>query len=211
MKKIHKYSLVIACLLLASCDKGFDEMNINPIALTAVEPAFQLNSAIVESATGYNNLQYETIIVKQMINPFSGVGAAGQYNQDNRGVTAGNWNRYYRNTIKELTDVVAKTKDVPARSNLYHMTRIWRAYAFMVLTDTYGDVPYTEAGKSYLEKIITPVYDTQESIYTDIPLLPPWMPLLRLYPVIFYMEVTLPSGNAWEILSCCGQPCGFQR
>jgi hypothetical protein len=130
-----------------------------------VEPAYQFNSAIVESATGYNNLQYETIIVKQMINPFSGVGAAGQYNVDNRGVTSQNWNRYYKNTIKELTDVLVKTKDNPNRSNLYHMSRIWRAYAFMILTDTYGEVPYTEAGKSYLERIMTPAYDTQESIY----------------------------------------------
>ncbi|WP_266366317.1 SusD/RagB family nutrient-binding outer membrane lipoprotein [Tellurirhabdus rosea] len=154
--------------LLVSCDQGFDEMNINPIALTSVDPAFQFNTAVVNSAFGYNNLQYETIIVKQMINPFSGVGAAGQYNQDNRSVTAANWERGYRNVVRELVDILVQSKDVPARSNLYHMTRIWRAFSFMLLTDTYGDIPYKDAGKSYLEGIVAPAYDSQQDIYTDI-------------------------------------------
>ncbi|WP_138993701.1 SusD/RagB family nutrient-binding outer membrane lipoprotein [Larkinella sp. C7] len=166
MKKIH--IAFFLTLLLSACDDGFDEMNVNPIALTAVEPAFQLNTAIVSSAPGYGNLSYETTIVKQMITPFSGSGSAANFNQDNRTVSNGNWNTYYRTIIRELVDVIAQTKDDPARVNLYNMTRIWKAYSFMVITDTYGDVPYVQAGKSYLEGIVKPVYDTQESIYTDI-------------------------------------------
>ncbi|MGV3556625.1 SusD/RagB family nutrient-binding outer membrane lipoprotein [Larkinella arboricola] len=167
MKKLHIY-LAVLTVFLSSCDKGFDKMNINPIALTSVDPAYQFNTAILQGAFGYNNLQYETIIVKQMINPFSGVGAAGQYNQDNRSVTSGNWTRGYRQVIRELVDVVAQTKDVPARANLYNMARIWKAYQFMLLTDTYGDIPYFQAGKSYLEGIANPEYDAQEAVYADI-------------------------------------------
>ncbi len=169
MKKILKYSLVLLALGgMGGCDQGFDEMNVNPIALTAVDPGYQLNTSIINTAPAYGNLSYETTIVKQMITPFSGQGSAANFNQDNRGVAAGNWNTLYQTNIKELTDVVAKTKDVPARSNLYNMARIWKAYSFMLLTDTYGDIPYTQAGKNYLEGIATPVYDTQESIYTAI-------------------------------------------
>ncbi|CAG4993983.1 hypothetical protein DYBT9275_01279 [Dyadobacter sp. CECT 9275] len=170
MKK--KYNLfstgIITLILLAACDKGFDKMNINPIALTAVEPAYQLNTTIVNSAPTYGNLSYETTIVKQMITPFSGQGSAANFNQDNRGVTSGNWTTFYRSIIKELTDVVAKTKDDASRTNLYNMARIWRAYAFMILTDTYGNVPYTEAGLGFLSGNTGPAYDTQEAIYTDI-------------------------------------------
>lgn len=169
MKNIIKRILLLLPLWgIVSCDKGFDEMNVNPIALTAVEPAYQLNTAIVNSAPGYGNLSYETTIVKQMITPFSGSGSAANFNQDNRSVSNGNWNTFFQTNIKELTDVIAKTKDVPARSNLYNMTRIWTAYSFMLLTDTYGDIPYTQAGKNYLEGIATPVYDTQESVYIAI-------------------------------------------
>ncbi|MBM3402981.1 MAG: SusD/RagB family nutrient-binding outer membrane lipoprotein, partial [Bacteroidetes bacterium] len=151
MKSKLRISAILLVLSgLVSCDKGFDEMNVNPIALTAVDPSYQLNSSIINTAPGYGNLSYETTIVKQMITPFSGQGTAANFNQDNRGVAAGNWNNLYQTNIKELTDVIAKTKDLPARSNLYNMARIWRAYSFMILTDTYGDVPYKEAGKSFL-------------------------------------------------------------
>ncbi len=168
MKKLPLYLALVACLFATSCDKGFDEMNVNPVALTSVDPGYQLNTAILNSVPGYGNLSYETTIVKQMITPFSGQGSAANFNQDNRSVAAGNWNTFYQSMIKELTDVVTKTKDVPARSNLYNMARIWQAYSFMILTDTYGDIPYTQAGKSYLEGIDKPIYDTQESVYLSI-------------------------------------------
>lgn len=169
MKNIRISSLILLALIgLGSCDKGFDKMNINPIALTAVEPSYQLNTSIVNTAPSYGNLSYETTIVKQMITPFSGQGSAANFNQDNRSVASGNWNSLYQNNIKELTDVIVKTKDIPAKSNLYNMARIWKAYSFMILTDTYGDIPYSQAGKNYLEGISAPIYDTQESVYSAI-------------------------------------------
>jgi hypothetical protein len=170
MKKIYSYLLVafLVCSCLTSCDKGFDEMNMNPIALTSAEPGYLLNTAILNSTPGYGNLSYETTIVKQMITPFSGQGSAANFNQDNRGVSSGNWNTHYQSVVKGLVDVMYKTKDDPARANLYHMTRIWMAYSFMILTDTYGDIPYNQAGRTYLEGIVKPKYDTQESVYMDI-------------------------------------------
>ncbi|MDR6805315.1 hypothetical protein J2Y45_002376 [Dyadobacter sp. BE34] len=167
-KALHILISGICIMAMDACDSGFDEMNINPIALTAVNPAYQLNTTIVNSAPVYGNLSYETTIVKQMITPFSGQGSAANFNQDNRGVTSGNWNTYYRTIIKELADVVAKTKDDASRTNLYHMARIWKAYAFMVLSDTYGNIPYAEAGSGFLTGNTTPAYDNQEAIYNDI-------------------------------------------
>ena len=170
MKNFNKYisGLFIASLFFSSCDKGFDEMNVNPIALTSTDPSFQLNNAIVGSAPVYGNLSYETTIVKQMITPFSGQGSAANFNQDNRTVSNGNWTKYYRNVIRELVDVIEKTKSDANNSNLYNTARIWKAYAFMILTDTYGDIPYTQAGKGYLDGTVKPIYDSQEAIYTDI-------------------------------------------
>ncbi|WP_158858055.1 SusD/RagB family nutrient-binding outer membrane lipoprotein [Lunatibacter salilacus] len=169
MRRFNK-QLFIAILVIfgVACDSGFDEMNINPNALTAVEPVFQLNTAIVESAPQYGNLSYETTIVKQMITPFSGVGAAANFNQDNRNVAAGNWQRGYREGIKNLADALNRTEGMPQYENLRHILRIYKAYTFMVLTDTYGDIPYFEAGRVFLEGITNPVYDPQEQVYDDI-------------------------------------------
>lgn len=60
------------------------------------------------------------------------------------------------------------TKDYAAlngsNNNQLAVARILKAIRFSVLTDRYGDMPYSEAMKG----ISTPKYDTQQSIYTDI-------------------------------------------
>jgi len=158
----------IFLLFLASCDSGFDEMNTNPVRLTSIDPAFQLNQAIISSSPGYNNLTYETTIVKQMITPFQGVGTGGNLNQDNRSATEGNWNNGYRTVLKNLIDGLSSLEDTPSRTNMRHILQIWKAHTFIMLTDTYGDIPYSEAGKGYIDGVVFPKYDAQESIYTGI-------------------------------------------
>ena len=155
-------------LAMTACDEGFDDLNTNPVELTSVDPSFQLNDAVINSAPVYGNLTYETTIVRQMITPFTGVGTGANLNQDNRSQTDNNWNDVYRNILKELVDGIENNKDDPERTNIVNMMRIWRAHAFMVATDSYGDVPYNEAAKGFLEAISFPKYDTQESIYNGI-------------------------------------------
>jgi len=170
MKNLHKYSLsaLLATALLFSCDNGFDEINKDPVRLTSIDPTFQLNRAIINSAPGYNNFTYETTIVKQMITPFVGVGTGANLNQDNRSATQGNWFDGYGTTIKNLIDGIATLQDRPDKTNLLSMLRIWKAHEFMILTDTYGEIPYSEAAKGYLDGTAFPSYDTQEAIYNDI-------------------------------------------
>ncbi|GAA4412040.1 SusD/RagB family nutrient-binding outer membrane lipoprotein [Nibrella viscosa] len=172
MKKITLTLGLFALLsCLSSCDKGFDELNINPTAATALNPVFTFNNALITTTFPGSTLVFEGAIVQQIFSPNSGVLAGGNFNVDNRGPSgpnAGLWQRYYRTVIRHLVDVMAKTKDDQTRVNLYNMARIWKAYTFMVLTDTYGDIPYREAGLGYLSNNITPKYDTQQSIYEDL-------------------------------------------
>ncbi|GAB3910374.1 SusD/RagB family nutrient-binding outer membrane lipoprotein [Larkinella knui] len=172
MKKLVIYiPLILMLLTVSGCEKGFDEININPTAATALNPLFTFNNAMINTTFPGSTMVFEHPIVQQIFSPNSGVLAGGNFNVDNRGPTGPNtgiWQRYYRDVIRYLVDVIAKTKDDPNRTNLYHMARIWKAYAFMVLTDTYGDIPYKEAGLGFLGANVTPKYDTQQSIYDDI-------------------------------------------
>ncbi len=160
-----RWTAVMAVLVsLAACDSGFDALNTDKTRQTSLEAALQLNRAINNSALNFNNLLCETTVVRQGIAPFTGVLACANQNQDNKQLGATNWDRHFgADGIRELTDIVY---NADPSSNVYHMARIWRAYAFMVLTDTYGDIPYSEAGLGYLEGIAFPKYDAQEQIYT---------------------------------------------
>jgi Starch-binding associating with outer membrane len=169
MKKIIQLQvLVSALILLSSCDKDFDEINTSKTAALSIDPAFILNRAVLASAYTTGSIIYEMGIVQQVITPNSGVLTGANFNQDNRATTQNNWQNIYQNVIKNTKDVLVATKDQPIRSNLYNMARILEAYAFMILSDSYGDIPYTEAGGGYTDGIFFPVYETQQSIYPKI-------------------------------------------
>lgn len=156
----------------AACDDGYDEMNTSKVAALSIDPAYQLNNVTLNinggGFAGGSQLIYDLGAVQQIISPNSGVLTGANYNQDNRNATQTLWQAYYRTCVRNTVDIMNKTKDDPARANLYHMARILHSYVFMVLTDEYGDVPYTEAGKGYIDVNFFPAYDSQEAIYTSI-------------------------------------------
>lgn len=168
MKKIA-IILFSACGLIGlnACDAGFDEMNVNKTAAIAINPVFALNNAVVNTTPPSPTVQYEMGIVQQIVSPNSGVLTGANFNQDNRDYTQATWQRYFRSVIRNTYDVIATTKD-PARTNLVNMAKILQSYAFLVLTDTYGDIPYTEAGKGYTDQKVYPKYDKQQAIYAGI-------------------------------------------
>lgn len=173
--------MVLAALMLlaTSCENDFDEINTNRTALPAVDPVLLLNGATLGTsyttgASGGSGLIYDQGIVQQIISPVLGLTSGANFNKENRGASATLWANYYPNVIRNVTMVLAiiDEQELDAtRPNLRQMTRILRAYAFMVLTDEYGDIPYSKAGRGYLEQseeYFFPEYDSQEDIYTDI-------------------------------------------
>jgi hypothetical protein len=167
MKKIFNYCfLTLLFFLIESCDSGFDELNTSKTQSTTLDPALILNNAILSSSPT-TSLNYEIAIVQQVYSSNTGVLEGGNFNKTNVGNTPLNWVRFYTNVIKYTSDVITRTKDDATRPNLYHMARIIQANAFMILTDTYGDIPYTEAGAG-ITGVFFPQYETQQSIYPKL-------------------------------------------
>lgn len=168
MKKITNYLLPILLLFTYSCQKDLDELNVNLTSPTAIDPVFQLNNAVINLSFPGVTLNYEIGIVQHIVTPNSGVLTGANFNQDNRANTQLLWQAYYRNVIRNTKDIINRTKDVPERSNLMNMARILQAFGFMILTDTYGDIPYVQGGAGYSDQVFFPAYDAQEDIYPDI-------------------------------------------
>ena len=170
MKKITLYTILFlsTLCLLPGCESGFDEINTNKTLPTSLDPAFLVNNAIVNTSIPIETMVFELPVVQHIITPFGGVLGGGNYNQDNKGRNQGNWVRYYQVVLKSLVSAINTTKTDANRTNLYHSARIMRAYAAIVLTDSYGDVPYFQAGLAFISNTTLPVYDSQESIYKDV-------------------------------------------
>ena len=149
-----------------SCTKGFEEKNQDPYAITKIDPGLLFTGA--ERGMNIGSWDGEQTIVQQYINAYNAGATAGfQFNLDIDGYSNDRWGAY-TGVIKPLVQIISLVKDDPANKNLYNMARIWKAFAFMTLVDTYGDVPYSEAGKAYLEGITYPKYDKMADIYADL-------------------------------------------
>ncbi len=166
-------ALLVSLSLLSSCDNGFDEINTNKVDPTSLAPSLVLNKAIISTTylDGFSTLGmlcYNFGIVQQIITPYGSSLSGGNYNQLNNGNSAVVWTNFYRNVVKQIVSVVDQTKEDPMQVNTYNSARIWKAYVFMILTDTYGDIPYFEAGQGYISEVISPKYDAQKDIYANI-------------------------------------------
>ncbi|WAC09348.1 SusD/RagB family nutrient-binding outer membrane lipoprotein [Dyadobacter pollutisoli] len=175
MKKYLKLLyLAPMAFFIASCDNGFEEMNVNPNASTEVVPGFLFTRAqLTTVANNYTGAAYLTIGQSmQHFATYKEVPAAGD-KYFNYGYSNGSWALYggdpaSAGAVIDVEQVIGAVKTAPENVNKLSVARIWRAYLYHRLTDLYGDIPYSEAGKALTDKNFTPKYDTQQSIYADL-------------------------------------------
>jgi hypothetical protein len=151
-------------VLLSGCDFGLESVNVDTTQLRGVDPVFQLNDVIVGSAPPGDELRCEGTTVQQFVRVSTGFFACANFNVASLSTMGHQWGGNYGRLL-DLNDVLDKIQDDPDRQNLHNMARIMRAYVIMKITDTYGNVPYSEATQA-LDGIVFPAYDTQEDIYT---------------------------------------------
>jgi hypothetical protein len=155
---------VLLALTLFSCDKGFEEMNksedlVTEPTLDYMIPTIQLTLFERSYYTHYTMIARLTQQM-HMSNVESG---------RSRSTTMCYLFEYqYSNVIKNVVDVIEKTKNDPNLVNYHSMASIMYAYEISRLTDAYGDVPYSEAGLGYTHQIYYPKYEPQQEIYQGI-------------------------------------------
>jgi hypothetical protein len=170
--KINKYiyGLLIGAISLTSCTKDFEKVNTSPTSVTDLASDLLFTNTIIGVSGGeYEAWRTNLIYNSQFIQHF----ASTSWDQGNRykydeGYNSSLWDSYYGGPIKNLVNLVDKTNGVATDVNYNSAARILKAYAFLRLTDSYGDIPYSEAGKGYINGTFSPKYDDQKSIYADL-------------------------------------------
>lgn len=173
LKQLLKATPVLALLVSASaCDEGLTDVNKNPNSPEQVPAQNVLASGIwdaVSSNNGYGafgewSQLYHTELWAQHV-------AQAQYNDEDHyipreGVPTAVWDVAYATALADL----ARAKEMAEEAdddNLWAVSEVMSVYVFLMLTDLFGDIPYTEA-LSLGENIQNPKYDTQATIYPDL-------------------------------------------
>lgn len=165
--KTLKYTILSAVLLFsAGCDEDFIEVNTNPYAVTSIDPGLLLAGA---QRSPLGTWAAEHTIVQHFVNPFNTGATLGfNFNEDIDEVCTPKWNDSYTGPVRNLTQALILLGDDTDRVNLQSIVRIWRAQVFMTLVDSYGDLPYFDAGKAVSDGIFYPSYDDDAAIYDDL-------------------------------------------
>ncbi len=160
MKRLKYIFLLVTLVLAGACDEGFDEINANPNQPEEVSPGAILpgiirsavNASVDQSYLVGNNivqLTAKTLRVEVDIynwNAFANI----------------TWFPFYE--VLRNVDALEEEGQEADHQNYEGVALVMKAWIFSVLTDAYGDIPYSQA-ISADQDINFPVYDAQEDIY----------------------------------------------
>ncbi len=184
-----KFLLVLVLVFsFTACDEKFEEMNTDPNRISEIEPAFLFTNAV--RATFRNvisNLQYKfgspyahiyvPIKNDRQSDEYKTIYAQDWYNDVFGGI--------YGSSIRHINEALRLTREGKFENEVQHaIAEVIAVLDYARLTDTFGDIPYTEGGWGQ-EDLLVPKYDRQEYIYKDM--------LLRLKNSIDIIKTADPA------------------
>ena len=170
MKKFT-YILITFCFFY-SCERNFEDMNQNPNEALNINPEYLFSESLLKGSgqfsTGVHTEIWTLMEWTQMLADIS-----EPTNNDNFYTYSQDWNNelwkaWYVDALMPIQQVLNLTKEQSSYQNLHQMARIWKAFLFHRITDLWGVVPYSEALQGFSNGMITPSYDSQESIYLNL-------------------------------------------
>ncbi len=162
---------MVSTMFFTACsDDYMEDLNTDPSKAATIDPNAQLTSAQLQTYGDLGMVEiYRSYLYsfnQQLMGCWNTTNFGGRHTQDNSEMSR-IWTTFYTTSIKNITDAEYHTANDPLKVNINSALRIYRVYLMSIITDIYGDVPYSEAGKGFLEENFNPRYDTQEEIYND--------------------------------------------
>ena len=173
MKKIKYLAFAMLMSLgLTSCG-DFGDTNIDPEHMNPTNvPYVMLFSNAQHPALGSDWDLWRTGCIysaqwTQQLVSISEWSAYGRYNWSND-YSSAFWDTFSgdRGAMRDVTTCYDLWKNDATMQLDWNIARVMRVYAFAKMSDLYGDIPYTQAGRP--AQYPNPVYDTQESIYKSM-------------------------------------------
>ncbi|MDJ0646005.1 MAG: SusD/RagB family nutrient-binding outer membrane lipoprotein [Flavobacteriaceae bacterium] len=161
-KLINVLTILIVTVSLVSCEDFFDNDNADPnkpfdVPISAALPSVQLT--IVDSYGGlwsnFGNMFIQQVEgVERQWESFNRYDIQPvRYNQS--------WGQMYENVFVELRVITEKATD-GGLNHYLGIAKVTEAYALMMSSDVWGDIPYTEAGLGDANN--NPAYDDHATV-----------------------------------------------
>lgn len=171
MKKIIAIFLTLSVLSLTSCQEWLD-INVNPNSVSSVEnglilPAVELN--LMNNYGLYGHLVGSYLSEQYAVKPGGpNALAMAQWLTQEGGALASNANRIYQFSYVRIINNAKAIREQATENEAwgdYLAATVYRAMAYQMLVDTFGETPYSEAENT---GITAPKYDDGKDVYAGI-------------------------------------------
>jgi|SRR5579871_6213076 len=176
MKKLLIYISFVSAITLAGCTKNFDSLNTDPTRASAstFDPNLLLPTAELGYLSAIQGYAGPLLFQSMWVQTFADAEYPAYYSNGDKYVASSNiltyeastWNNAY-GSASNAYEIQNLTATNDALSNLRGIALIVELMNFQVVTDTYGDCPYSQALQAKTG-ISLPVYDKQQDIYTSM-------------------------------------------
>jgi hypothetical protein len=167
MIKTKKFALVVttALTLFTSCKKDFQDINTNKYSVTNALPESLLTPAIYDVVSRNNNraLRLTNELMQDHVTINNG-------DEIHRYIIRASesdymWNNWYLQ-LTNFRDMYNTARSL-SQTSLAGISLVCDVWVSSLITDTYGDVPYSQSNKGK-EGISQPVFDKQQDIYASL-------------------------------------------
>jgi hypothetical protein len=164
-------SAALLAVVVAGCNNDkLTSINNNPNSPTSAPPTAVFTNASQTSVGNWLGSGYDLRDIGLIIQHF----AENQYigNDQYQGVNAtslnGNWTGAYANDLEDY-QVVIRAGTAANSPGLWAPASIMQQWVYGYLTDTWGDIPYSQAlAADSSTAILSPAYDPQQAVYTGM-------------------------------------------
>jgi hypothetical protein len=173
MKKRIQYLIIIMVVIVSSCELPD---NIDPKYPKVISPEAVFTTALVALDSLIGDINVNDNISRLLVQYQSEVTyvAESRYNFQDRQIPDTYWGVLYRDVLMNLKEARVKLEaiDIPSeteigkKNNKLAIIDICSIYAYQVLVDAFGDVPYSEALMG--SENSRPKYDDAFTVYKDL-------------------------------------------
>lgn len=168
LNTILALSICVGTVSMSSCTKDFEEMNTPWKDAQTADINSLYNGIVASLELGAQ----EQATANTWIYPITQLGTTvGNSNYSMQNASNELWEEYYRDLIgiRQIEKLISESPDKAKYQNIQAMTTILKAYKTFKITDIFGDIPYSEAGKGDMGPTnYVPKYDSQKELYESL-------------------------------------------
>ena len=172
MKKL--FYILILTVLIGSCEKDLTDLNVDEKRPSDV-PAPTLFSNAQKNLTDVVTSSNVNLNIFRLVSQFwtqTTYTDESRYDLATRNIPQNFWNVLYRDVLRDLQEaknytiaLTGSSVDPVEKKNQLAMIDIMQVYAWSILVNTYGDIPYRSALNA---DSVLPKYDKQQDIYNNL-------------------------------------------